>query len=444
MNNWYKEFERSQREEKRNQELSRQNALLSQQAFQQKRAAEENNRLMADQVRATEKQTELLQQQMFAEERRREEEARQRKEQKLKDRIFELKKLIARSQSVEEKASLQDLLSEAEQDYNNYLIMEEERKRQEALQAELYRQQQEKLEQERQKKLRRQKVKTIIILLISLVLLIIFAYIFIPPLVDNFSNSNSSGKVIGPSLKTSSSIGDSNSSTESANPTTEATPVNYEVEVTIDNLTLRDTPSKNGKNLGNIPKGRYRIVETFESDGHTWGHLASGQGWIALDYTQRVAEDKVDNDARQSHDQKSGTQSNSSKIASDSEPALGNVTPNTSGSVSSDIYNQWLGTYSNPVETVHFIISENGNGRFVSSSNSVQERVVITQLKDKYKVPALYDDEFVDTNATIMVSFESEDGKSDRKFYGVELENGKKQLIDVSRMHEESFVFIQR
>ena len=259
---------------------------------------------------------------------------------------------------------------------------------------------------------------------------------------DNFSSPNSSEKVVGSTVKASNSDSDSHSSSESAVPTTGGTPVNYEVEVAIDNLTLRDSPSKNGKKLGNIARGRYRIMETYEADGHTWGHLASGQGWIALDYTQRVGEARDDENLAKSHTPKNGTRTSSS-IASDSEPPLGNVTPNSGDSVSSDIYKQWLGTYANSPGSVYFIISENGNGRFVSSSNSVQERVIISQLKEKYKVSALYDDELIEIDATFMVIFESEDGKSDRKFYGVELEDGKKQLIDVSKT-DKSYIFTQR
>lgn len=37
-----------------------------------------------------------------------------------------------------------------------------------------------------------------------------------------------------------------------------------------------------------IAKGTHTITETVEADGHTWGKLESGQGWIALDFTTRV------------------------------------------------------------------------------------------------------------------------------------------------------------
>lgn len=38
-----------------------------------------------------------------------------------------------------------------------------------------------------------------------------------------------------------------------------------------------------------IAKGTHTITETVDADGHTWGKLESGQGWIALDYTTRVS-----------------------------------------------------------------------------------------------------------------------------------------------------------
>ena len=36
-----------------------------------------------------------------------------------------------------------------------------------------------------------------------------------------------------------------------------------------------------------IAKGIYTITETVDADGHTWGKLESGQGWIALEFTTR-------------------------------------------------------------------------------------------------------------------------------------------------------------
>ena len=37
-----------------------------------------------------------------------------------------------------------------------------------------------------------------------------------------------------------------------------------------------------------IAKGTHTITETVDVDGHTWGKLESGQGWIALEFTTRV------------------------------------------------------------------------------------------------------------------------------------------------------------
>lgn len=31
----------------------------------------------------------------------------------------------------------------------------------------------------------------------------------------------------------------------------------------------------------------FTIVETEQADGHTWGLLKSGKGWIALEYNRR-------------------------------------------------------------------------------------------------------------------------------------------------------------
>lgn len=93
MSNWEKDYDAAQREQERNQELRRHNDLLDRHSIQQRLASEEKNRLLANQVRQTEKQNEILQQQAIAEERRREQELKQKQEQFYKDKIFELNKV---------------------------------------------------------------------------------------------------------------------------------------------------------------------------------------------------------------------------------------------------------------------------------------------------------------------------------------------------------------
>lgn len=62
----------------------------------------------------------------------------------------------------------------------------------------------------------------------------------------------------------------------------------FQVQVSVADLRIRKEPSTSAPSAGMIAKGTYTITETVEADGHTWGKLESGQGWIALDYTTRV------------------------------------------------------------------------------------------------------------------------------------------------------------
>ena len=177
MSNWEKEYEASQREQERNQELKRHNDLLDRHSIQQRLASEEKNRLLADQVRQTEKQNEILQQQAIAEERRREQELKQKQEQFYKDRIFELKKIWAQAKDNSERDRIQILLSEIEGEYEKYRFEEAEKERKRALQAERYRQEQ-LIKQEEEKK--RQRRNRFIYLVIGLVILILMLWLFLP------------------------------------------------------------------------------------------------------------------------------------------------------------------------------------------------------------------------------------------------------------------------
>lgn len=68
-------------------------------------------------------------------------------------------------------------------------------------------------------------------------------------------------------------------------PYTESEPSNphaFTVDVTVSDLNIRQEPSTTARVVRTIPQGAYTIVETKESDGHTWGRLSSGEGWISL------------------------------------------------------------------------------------------------------------------------------------------------------------------
>ena len=62
----------------------------------------------------------------------------------------------------------------------------------------------------------------------------------------------------------------------------------FQVQVSVSDLRIRKKPSTSAPSAGMIAKGTHTITETVEADGHTWGKLESGQGWIALDFTTRV------------------------------------------------------------------------------------------------------------------------------------------------------------
>lgn len=64
----------------------------------------------------------------------------------------------------------------------------------------------------------------------------------------------------------------------------------FQVRVSVSDLKIRQEPTTGSDDVGNIAQGVHTITETRAADGYTWGKLESGQGWIALDFTQRVDE----------------------------------------------------------------------------------------------------------------------------------------------------------
>lgn len=62
----------------------------------------------------------------------------------------------------------------------------------------------------------------------------------------------------------------------------------FQVQVSVSDLRIRKEPSTSAPSAGIIAKGTHTITETVEAEGHTWGKLESGQGWIALEFTTRV------------------------------------------------------------------------------------------------------------------------------------------------------------
>ncbi|WP_238595221.1 PASTA domain-containing protein [Streptococcus suis] len=56
----------------------------------------------------------------------------------------------------------------------------------------------------------------------------------------------------------------------------------FNVDIKKQGLVIRQEPSLSGEVVTNIEPGTYTIVETTQREGHSWGRLKSGQGWISL------------------------------------------------------------------------------------------------------------------------------------------------------------------
>lgn len=96
--------------------------------------------------------------------------------------------------------------------------------------------------------------------------------------------------------------------TKPAEPTTSTTPTkpaeenqandpndDFIIRVEIKNLRIRKKPSLKGAIVGYIAPGVYTIISTKKADGHVWGELKSGAGYIALEHTTTLKE-KVSNE----------------------------------------------------------------------------------------------------------------------------------------------------
>ena len=73
-------------------------------------------------------------------------------------------------------------------------------------------------------------------------------------------------------------------------PTYTETPVDYQVEVTADDLNIRSGPGTGYASQGVCKPGKHQIVAEADGAGASkWGKLSTG-GWIALDYATKVEE----------------------------------------------------------------------------------------------------------------------------------------------------------
>lgn len=181
-------------------------------------------------------------------------------------------------------------------------------------------------------------------------------------------------------------------------------PVNYQVQVDIDNLIIREKPALNGKDLGFIEKGVYTITETVQMDGHLWGRVKSGKGWIALDYTTKVTKP-------------SSTNSTESSISNNLS-----------------LYKEWAGDYVNWTSSIRYVIKEDGTGSMITSGGETLFKVKIEEPSQETKVWGLVLDdngapqepkEYV---ANIVITLISNNDGTTRKLYGVLLKNNRREL----------------
>ena len=99
-----------------------------------------------------------------------------------------------------------------------------------------------------------------------------------------------------PDWKTFDGSGDSKSTAKAE----EKKSVSFQVQVSVADLRIRKEPSTSAPSAGMIAKGIHTITETVDADGHTWGKLESGQGWIALEFTTRVDSSKSASSSKKS------------------------------------------------------------------------------------------------------------------------------------------------
>lgn len=98
----------------------------------------------------------------------------------------------------------------------------------------------------------------------------------------DLSSSSSSSSSTSITDLSSSSLSSSSTSRPTTSSSALASPGELTVEVTVSDLDIRQAPNLSAQVLRLIPKGTYTIVETKQADGHLWGRLKSGEGWISL------------------------------------------------------------------------------------------------------------------------------------------------------------------
>ncbi|MFS1663788.1 hypothetical protein [Streptococcus sp. zg-JUN1979] len=242
-------------------------------------------------------------------ERYQEEQRLERYEKEMRDKIDKLKLELAKAQDPVEQLNIQELLEEAKQEQAQYFEEKAERERL-AREAEKERRAAmliaQKEEEERlaaeQKEAKVKRIWRIfwgvLLSLLTAVLLFLVWGFFLSSddkreeATSQFASSSTSKSTTKTSSSSSSSSSKSSSTHSSSQSDTavsseiQEVPVYYAVRVKIKDLHIRSNPYVRDETSPYITPGVYTIVGTVSADGYTWGRLASGEGWIALEYTE--------------------------------------------------------------------------------------------------------------------------------------------------------------
>lgn len=175
----------------------------------------------------------------------------------------------------------------------------------------------------------------------------------------------------------------------------------FTVQVSVGDVTIHKQASKLSENLGNISVGTYTIVDVKKSEGYTWGRLASGQGWIALDFTSWKEQDH-------------------SRPLPDSKPEL---------------LAEWSGLYSNWTMSIRYRLDEDGSGAILTGAGEIPIHYSVFAPSTEVAVwgYTLSDDgaepqKPKEYKANVVVHLRSDDGKVYHILYGVLLKNGHREL----------------
>lgn len=208
--------------------------------------------------------------------------------------------------------------------------------------------------------------------------------------------------------------------------------VDYQVQVDIDNLTIRSQPSKSAKNLGAISRGVHAIIGEVESDGYTWGQLKSGKGWIALDYTTRVVAPNLSN-----HSVPAPSSSSSKTFSNTRSSSSSKVSSKTNNIADQDPqYKNWVSTYGNWTASIVYTFYDDGTATIRTSGGTLKYKIHFEIPQDTTKVWGLVLDdngapqepkEYV---ANAIFTLEPLDGGPSQTLYGVLLRNGQRELTD--------------